>query len=68
VMLGRKEGERPVCTKGDRQQITTHTVGTHESYIKPTEGLLKTPPRRRVIFLAADRGLVSLSHFRYQRG
>lgn len=47
-----------LCALGE-QTTDNNTLGTHDSYIKPSKGSAeRPPPRRRVIFLAADRGLV----------
>jgi hypothetical protein len=47
------------CVHQGGQTTDNNTLGTHVSYIKPSEGSTeRPPPRRRVIFLAADRGLV----------
>ena len=47
-----------LCAPGG-QTTDNNTLGTRDSYIKPSKGSAGRPPSRpRVIFLAADRGLV----------
>ena len=57
-MLDGIEGDRPVCTTGNKRQITTTQSGYPRVVYKTLRGLPQDTPRRRVIFLAADRGLV----------
>lgn len=57
-MLNGIEGDRRVCTRGNKQQITSTHSGYPRVVYKTLRGLAEDTPRRRVILLAADRGLV----------